>query len=217
MSSHKVMPAPAPAHTPAHTTDHAIKAARVSVRPTVQADWPVLKAVRLAALADAPTAFGVSHAEALANPDSQWMARAAGTGPGRFFLAFQDERANGMAARVRHDDGRASLIAMWVAPAARGMGAADVLVDAVKARAAADGARELILEVAPDNVRAVDFYRRHGFRFQSHREALASHPHIELQRMGWHVAAAPGDGHAHGASAAPAASAGPRPVFDPVQ
>ena len=160
----------------------------VTVRPTTLQDWPLLKAVRLAALADAPTAFGVSHAEALANPDQQWMARAAGTGPGRFFLAFQRERAIGMAASVAQDNARASLIAMWVDPAARGLGAADRLIDAVKAHAAAQGVDEVILEVAPDNTRAVDFYKRHGFAFQSYRERLASHPDIELQRMGTRLA-----------------------------
>ena len=40
----------------------------VVVRPTSLHDWPVLKALRLAALADAPTAFGVSLAEARSQP-----------------------------------------------------------------------------------------------------------------------------------------------------
>ena len=159
----------------------------VVVRPTGLHDWPVLKALRLAALADAPTAFGVSLAEAAANPDAQWMARAAGTGPGRFYLAWQDGRAVGMAASVRSEADRtadtASLIAMWVAPHARGSGAASLLVEAIQAALRADQVGTLLLEVAPDNARAVAFYRRHGFAFQAHRERLASHPHIEVQRM----------------------------------
>jgi hypothetical protein len=65
-----------------------IATAGFAIRPTVLEDWPVLKAVRLAALAEAPMAFGVSLAEALANPDQQWRDRAAGKGAGRFFLAF---------------------------------------------------------------------------------------------------------------------------------
>jgi hypothetical protein len=36
------------------------------IRPTTEDDWQALKAVRLAALLDAPTAFGVSHRTAAA-------------------------------------------------------------------------------------------------------------------------------------------------------
>lgn len=133
---------PAPART-----EHIIEGGGIAVRATVAADWPVLKAVRLAALADAPTAFGVSHASACADPDSRWIKRAEGSGPGRFFLAWQGSEAVGMVAAVVSDaemaksdspGGAASpgtvanpgtvaspgtalgLIAMWVAPAWRG-------------------------------------------------------------------------------------------------
>ncbi|WP_426193386.1 GNAT family N-acetyltransferase [Massilia sp. DWR3-1-1] len=165
----------------------------IGVRHTAAADWALLKGLRLAALRDAPTAFGVSHAQALADPDSDWQRRAAGTGPSTFFLAFEHDEAIGMAAAVAVDDRRMGLIAMWVSPPARGRqagaggGVADRLVDAVKARAADAGASELILEVAPSNRRAVALYARHGFVFQSHVEYLASHPHIALRRMAWPV------------------------------
>ncbi len=159
----------------------------VEVRPTSLSDWSVLKALRLAALADAPAAFGVSLAEAAANPDAQWMARAAGTGPGRFYLAWHDGDAIGMAGSVRSElepaASTASLIAMWVAPRARGSAAARLLVETIQAALRGDGVGTLLLEVAPDNARAVAFYQRHGFAFQAHRERLASHPHIEVQRM----------------------------------
>lgn len=161
----------------------------IVVRPTVLEDWRTLKQLRLAALLDAPTAFGVSHAEALDNPDSQWQARAAGTGPGTFYVAFDQDRAVGMAAAVAASAGQVALIAMWVAPGWRGSDRqiASRLVDAVKGRALAVGADEVILEVAPANRRAVAFYQREGFRFQDHTERLASHPEIELRRMGWTV------------------------------
>ena len=99
-----------------------------------------------------------------------------------------------MAASVRSEADRAantaSLIAMWVAPHARGSGAASLLVEAIQAALRADGVGTLLLEVAPDNARAVAFYRRHGFAFQAHRERLASHPHIEVQRMALPLACA---------------------------
>ena len=156
--------------------------AALRVRRSVAADWPALKALRLAALLDAPTAFGVSHAEALHNPDSQWLARADGSGPATFFMAFDGAQAIGMAAAVGAADDRIGLIAMWVAPAWRGgeHGVGGRLVDAVKEHAA--GA-DITLEVAPTNTRAVAFYQRQGFVFQEHTERLASHPDIELRRM----------------------------------
>lgn len=36
------------------------------IRPTTDADWQILKEIRLAALLDAPTAFGVRYATAAA-------------------------------------------------------------------------------------------------------------------------------------------------------
>lgn len=102
--------------------------ARPTVRPTVAADWAVLKALRLTALRDAPTAFGVSHAEALKDSDGRWQARAAGDGPASFFLAWSGGEAVGMAAALCMADGRASLIAMWVSPRWRGAAAAAAAV-----------------------------------------------------------------------------------------
>jgi hypothetical protein len=51
------------------------------IRPTEESDWERLKSIRLAALRDAPTAFGVSHAQAAANSDEQWKPAAASTRP----------------------------------------------------------------------------------------------------------------------------------------
>ena len=167
----------------------------VSVRRTTAADWQCLKQLRLAALLDAPTAFCVSHAEAAGDDNARWQARAAGTGPATFYVAFDGEAAIGMAAAVAVDDDRIGLIAMWVAPGWRGAAArvGDRLVQAVKDHA---GERDVILEVAPSNGRAVAFYERHGFRFQAHTERLASHPEIEVRRMSAAGGSGPGSGPA---------------------
>lgn len=158
----------------------------IVVRCTRLADWSVLKHVRLAALRDAPMAFGVSHAQALGNTDGDWQTRAAGKGPATFYLAFDGDSAIGMAAAVAADEGCIGLIAMWVAPDWRGgANVAGRLVDAVKAHAVSLGAREVTLEVAPSNARAVAFYQRQGFVFQAHTERLASFPEVEVRRMRW--------------------------------
>lgn len=155
------------------------------IRPTEAADWEVLKAIRLAALRDAPTAFGVSHQQAAANGDAHWQDRAAGRAPSRFWLAVEGDEAVGLAGGVVDVLGRYNLIAMWVAPGHRGSDAARRLVDAVKAHAVAGGHARVVLDVAPDNARAVRFYQRQGFAFLDEWEPLESHPHIQVQRMEW--------------------------------
>ncbi len=161
------------------------------IRPTREDDWLTLKTIRLAALQDAPTAFGVGYQAAAADGDERWKQRAAATGLPEFWLAFDGAEAVGLAGGGVDQAGRYHLIAMWVAPAARGSDAARRLVDAVKARAVARGHAGVVLDVAPENGRAVGFYRREGFDFRNEREPLASHPHISVQRMEWLAPQAP--------------------------
>jgi len=52
---------------------------------------------------------------------------------------------------------------MWVDPRARGLGVADVLVEAVAGHARAEGAASLVLWVTELNGRAGSFYERMGF------------------------------------------------------
>jgi len=163
------------------------------VRPTTEADWPALKSARLAALLDAPTAFGVSHKQAAAQSEAQWRERAAAADAAvpktMFWLAFDDARqqdeAIGIIGGGVDGHGHYNLIAMWVAPARRGAGVAQHLVDAVKARAVALGHRRIVLDVAPENARAARFYLNQGFVFIDTWEPLASHPEIRVQKMAW--------------------------------
>lgn len=155
------------------------------IRPTTEEDWTALKTIRLAALRDAPTAFGVDYATAAANSDAQWLDRAAGRGPGRFILAVSEGEAVGLIAGIADRDGHAELTAMWVRPDSRGLGVADRLVEAVKALAIANGHARVLLDVSTENQRAANFYRRQGFVFLPEWEALASHPGIQVQKMEW--------------------------------
>ena len=150
----------------------------------------VLKALRLAALRDSPTAFGVTHASAAANEAQQWRDRAAGRGPASYLLAFEGDVPVGMIGGVVSAAQEFNLIAMWVRPESRGSGAAAALVEALKAPPRAPGPRRGVLGVAPAHARAAAFYQRRGFRFLPHWEALESHPHIQLQKMEWRSASA---------------------------
>ena len=156
----------------------------IAIRPTTADDWPKLKAVRLAALLDSPTAFGVSYDTAAAYTDEQWKTRAAGTGT-VFWLAFEGGEAIGMIGAAVSAAKRCNLIGMWLAPRARGSGAAAQLVEAVKLHALRQGHAHLFLDVDPANTRAARFYLKQGFSFIDEWEPLESHPHIRVQTMVW--------------------------------
>ena len=47
----------------------------IVIRPSSAADWLALKSTRLAALLDAPMAFGASHASAAGFSDADWQQR----------------------------------------------------------------------------------------------------------------------------------------------
>ena len=157
------------------------------IRLTQASDWMLLKQVRLAALLDAPTAFGVSYQTAASYTDEQWQERADSGAGTQFWLAIEDSKAVGMIGAGVSESRRYHLIGMWIEPGLRGAGVAARLVGAVKARALQGGHEYVYLEVAPDNARAASFYLKQGFRFRDEWEPLASHPSIRLQTMCWVV------------------------------
>ncbi|WP_337153439.1 GNAT family N-acetyltransferase [Pseudomonas protegens] len=154
----------------------------MDIRPTQTKDWRLLKQVRLAALQDAPTAFGVSYQSAARYSDQQWQERASGA-TSAFWLAIEDGQPLGMIGAAVSEANRYNLIGMWVAPAARGSGVAARLVEAVKSRAREQGHERVFLDVSPANARAASFYLRQGFAFIDEWEPLQSHPHIQVQTM----------------------------------
>lgn len=122
-----------------------------------------MRAVRLAALADAPHAFDSTLERERDRSEAEWgwWCSAAAT-----FLFEHQGEALGMAAGVPHRDcpGSVLLIAVWVHPDRRGTGAADRLVAEVIEWARAQGAAEVCLHVERDNPRARRFYAQCGFR-----------------------------------------------------
>lgn len=156
----------------------------MEIRLTTKHDWHRLKQVRLTALLDSPTAFGVSYQTAAGYTDEQWQQRASSTGTA-FWLATVGNETLGMVGATVSDAGRFNLIGMWLAPGARGSGAGERLVEAVKARAQEQGHERVYLDVSPENGRAVRFYLKHGFVFLDEWELLESHPHIRVRGMAW--------------------------------
>ena len=148
-------------------------------------DWMLLKQVRLAALSNTPTAFGVRYETAVNYTDEQWQERASATAGPEFWLALIDDKPVGMIGGAISRTNRYNLIGMWVEPQARGSGIAASLVEAVKSRAAQKGHDRIFLDVSPDNGTAANFYLKQGFVFIDEWEPLASHPHITVQTMVW--------------------------------
>lgn len=163
--------------------------ANASVRRLVADDWERARDARLAALAEAPYAFGSTLERELAFTEDVWRSRA---GSGRTFGAFDgpaivgmatalppDERyADGQHAEGQHADGHHAdrrgwdLVGMWVAPDWRGRGVADSLVSAVCELARQSGAASVTLAVTDVNGRARAFYQRLGFAPTGRRQLV---------------------------------------------
>ena len=131
--------------------------------------FALLREVRLAALQDAPYAFGSTYAGNITRPDHEWeqmcSARSEGSDACGFFAYDVQGEAIGMVAGYRRmeEPGIVDLISMWVAPEARGTGAATALVEAVCLWAKAIPVERVLLEVTSGNDRALRFYKRLGF------------------------------------------------------
>jgi len=135
-------------------------------------EGPSLRALRLRALTDAPMAFGSTLAREQAFPDTVWRERAerGASGEDRVtFVVEHDGRWLGIVTGLVRDpdvpdDPRPALVAMFVAPEARGRGIGAALVDAVVGWALARQASGLTLWVTASNTAALALYERCGFR-----------------------------------------------------
>ncbi|GAA4262361.1 GNAT family N-acetyltransferase [Dactylosporangium darangshiense] len=128
-------------------------------------DWQVWRRLRLAALAEAPYAFGSRLADWQGEGDraERWRDRLAL--PGSYnVVALLDEQPVGMASGVPADEpGVVELISMWVSPPARGRGVGDRLIQGVEEWARQGQAKVLRLSVMQGNEAAERLYRRCGF------------------------------------------------------
>ena len=128
----------------------------------------LVREIRLAALADAPHAFTTKLEEMVDQPVAFWVERAESNASGddkAGFIAERDGAWVGTVAGVHPvpGDPEVELVAMWVAPDARGTGAGAALVDAVVAWASRIGAPSVGLWVVRDNDPAIALYERCGF------------------------------------------------------
>lgn len=157
----------------------------VEIRRTTETDADALRTIRLASLQADPTAFGRTYDEVVTYGPSVWVERAAGSVNNATFLAWSEGQAVGMVAGIEmpDDPGWAELVSMWTAPAARGLGVGQLLVERVLAWAAERGTPEVRLWVTRGNDSAVRLYERCGFGLTEEVGVSPSDPCREELRM----------------------------------
>jgi len=136
------------------------------VRPE---EWLLLKTVRLAALQDAPYAFGSRYEDMVVKPDTHWQETAqdrATSSTSCTFLA-RDADGNGIGMAGGYQDEQfpelVHLVAMWVAPEWRGHGLAAQIVTTVYDWARSGSCTDFLAYVTTGNDRALRFYEKQGF------------------------------------------------------
>jgi GNAT superfamily N-acetyltransferase len=122
-------------------------------------EWRAYRDVRLAALEDAPAAFGSRLEVERRRDGAEWRARLERRTQ---FVAREGDRAVATVGCL-DGDGAVELVSMWVAPAVRGTGVADQLVEAVLDVARGRGHGTTVLWVSDGNRAAERSYERHGF------------------------------------------------------
>jgi len=146
----------------------------VTVRQATSDDWQTVRDIRLAALQEAPYAFGSTYARERDFDEDTWRDRLSNP-DGPTFLAFDGDDAVGIDG-VYTEGGDRILVAMWVAPSARRAGVGEALTNAVCHWVRAQGDRRVYLGVAEDNEPARRLYERLGFRMTGKSAPLHSDP-----------------------------------------
>jgi ribosomal protein S18 acetylase RimI-like enzyme len=146
-------------------------------------DWRSHRDLRLEMLRSVPDAFLTRYADVADFDEATWRARIAGQ---CHFQARLDGEAVGSVG-VWDDPGTpddaASLVAMYVAPRARGAGVAELLVRTVFGEAARRGRTRVLLAVTEGNVPAIRLYERMGFVYDGTRHPLPHKPDLYERGM----------------------------------
>jgi ribosomal protein S18 acetylase RimI-like enzyme len=140
----------------------------LTIRPFQAHEWRLYRELRLAALFDAPDAFGSTLAREQALTGQEWITRLAAGAASQLDLplvAEDSRRAVGLSwARIdANDASTVTLYQVWVDPGARRRGIGQRLLAAAMDWARGAGASMMKLSVATGPNSAIEFYRRAGF------------------------------------------------------
>jgi len=153
-------------------------------------EWALLRQIRLAALADAPMAFGSTLVQEQTRPDDFWRERASGGATDLDRASYVAELRTGWAGTATGlieaggtGDRPAWVVGMWVDPSLRRRGAAQALLVAIADWALGRGADVLNLHVTETNAPAIALYQRMGFRNSGATEPLPHTPAVRENHM----------------------------------
>ncbi len=160
----------------------------VTIRQVTENDARLLKVVRLAALAEAPYAFGSTHEREAAMSDDEWSERARSSAARVdrvTFFAEDGADVVGLVTGLRTDDpiDGVEVVSMWIDPQHRRRGLGRSLVDEVVGWAAAHRATSISLWVTRGNEPAAQLYRALGFTATDEFQPLPSDPCRDEVRM----------------------------------
>jgi ribosomal protein S18 acetylase RimI-like enzyme len=136
-------------------------------------EWQAYRRLRLEMLRDSPSAFGSTYQDQQSLPDSFWQGRLEQAAQGEhswLFFARSGSDLLGMIGAFREDADSlepsrrlATIISVYVTPAARGRGISNLLMDAILAKLVQCGFQRAQLGVTADQTAAVHLYQRFGF------------------------------------------------------
>ncbi len=161
---------------------------RPAVRRIRSDEAEVLRAVRLAALEESPSAFGSSFAAEVTQPRVDWARRALlgaqGVDQVTYFAVVEGDVV-GLGGGYRPDPNGTDveLVSMWTSPRARRSGVGRGLVSAVIEWAREVGATHLCLWVTRGNEPAQRLYESMGFHETGDYQPLPSDPCKDETRM----------------------------------
>ena len=133
----------------------------ISTRRLTPEDWQLYRRVRLAALKEAPYAFGSTYEGAVDAPERSWRERLADR---TCFIAEVDGVVAGTISITDSAYSRAAdITAMWVDPRFRRQGVGNTLLATALDWARAVGHEQVLLWVTEVNVAAQHLYSQSGF------------------------------------------------------
>lgn len=142
--------------------------------------WRTYQEVRLAALREAPHAFGSTWEREAELDEKAWRDRLSERAQ---FVAISEEVVVGTVGGSSSDDSRTAwLVSMWVDPRWRGQGVGDHLVKVILGWARTSGFQEVRLWVADGNREAERLYNRNGFgRTDAVQPIRVGEPRLEFE------------------------------------
>jgi GNAT superfamily N-acetyltransferase len=133
----------------------------LNIRQIAPDDWRVYRDIRLAALREAPYAFGSTFEAEVGAAEERW--RRAVTDRARFVAEIDGRVVGTVGAGAGELPDTAALTALWVEPGFRGQGVGAALVGAVIGWANGQRYETVLLWVTEANQHAERLYERLGF------------------------------------------------------